>query len=169
VTPVARGYSPDSPDDPHGVAASAEYNQWARGQRRESGTVYSPPARPDDTSGRGVPSNPAIENTGSLTGHILSPQRWTNNSNSNNSTRVVVIFGGVAAAILLVGIIASIVLGDLVKGQPFLETKTVTGASGRGQLWVRLKRRRAGAEAPAEKAPAKKTARKTTRKAVSES
>jgi uncharacterized protein (TIGR00288 family) len=60
-------------------------------------------------------------------------------------------------------------LGDLVKGQPFLETKTVTGASGRGQLWVRLKRRRAGAEAPAEKAPAKKTARKTARKAVSES
>jgi hypothetical protein len=60
-------------------------------------------------------------------------------------------------------------LGDLVKGQPFLETKTVTGASGRGQLWVRLKRRRAGAEAATEKAPAKKTARKTTRKAVSES
>ncbi|MFI5839555.1 hypothetical protein ACIA8K_07545 [Catenuloplanes sp. NPDC051500] len=116
VTPVARGYSTDSPDDPHGVAASAEYNQWARGQRRESGTVYSPPARRDDTSGRGVPVNPAIENTGSLTGHILSPQRWTNNSNSNNSTRVVVIFGGVAAAILVVGIIASIVLGDLVKG-----------------------------------------------------
>ena len=33
-------------------------------------------------------------------------------------------------------------LGDLVKGQPFIETKTVTGASGRGQLWVRLKGRR---------------------------
>src|SRR4051794_26829781 len=32
-------------------------------------------------------------------------------------------------------------LSDLVKAQPFIETKTVTGASGRGQLWVRLKRR----------------------------
>ena len=56
-------------------------------------------------------------------------------------------------------------LGDLVKGQPFLETKTVTGASGRGQLWVRLKRRRGTAEAPAENAPAKKTTRKTAKKA----
>jgi uncharacterized protein (TIGR00288 family) len=56
-------------------------------------------------------------------------------------------------------------LGDLVKAQPFVETKTVTGASGRGQLWVRLKGRR-----PAEtteqrsttKSAAKKTAKKTT-------
>ena len=55
-------------------------------------------------------------------------------------------------------------LGDLVKGQPFLETKTVTGASGRGQLWVRLKRRRGATEAPAENAPTKKTARKTAKK-----
>lgn len=34
-------------------------------------------------------------------------------------------------------------LSDLVKAQPFVETKTVTGAGGRGQLWVRLKGRRA--------------------------
>jgi uncharacterized protein (TIGR00288 family) len=33
-------------------------------------------------------------------------------------------------------------LGDLVKAQPFVETKTVTGSTGRGQLWVRLKGRR---------------------------
>ncbi len=35
-------------------------------------------------------------------------------------------------------------LGDLVKAQPFVETKTVTGTSGRGQLWVRLKARAVG-------------------------
>ena len=33
-------------------------------------------------------------------------------------------------------------LTDLVKAQPFVETKTVTGSGGRGQLWVRLKGRR---------------------------
>jgi hypothetical protein len=38
-------------------------------------------------------------------------------------------------------------LSDLVKGQPFLETRTVKAASGQGQLWVRLKGR-----APAKKA-----------------
>jgi uncharacterized protein (TIGR00288 family) len=65
-------------------------------------------------------------------------------------------------------------LSDLVKAQPFVETKTVTGSSGRGQLWVRLKRRRSTSEgtaekppaekAPAEKAPAKKTTRRAAKK-----
>jgi uncharacterized LabA/DUF88 family protein len=38
-------------------------------------------------------------------------------------------------------------LSDLVKAQPFLETKTVNSSSGQGQLWVRRKRR-----APTKKA-----------------
>ncbi len=42
-------------------------------------------------------------------------------------------------------------LSDLVKAQPFVETRTVKGASGQGQLWVRLKGR----------APAKKAAKAT--------
>jgi uncharacterized protein (TIGR00288 family) len=50
-------------------------------------------------------------------------------------------------------------LSDLIKAQPFVETKTVTGAGGRGQLWVRLKGRRAVDEGPTAK-PAKKTAKK---------
>ncbi len=50
-------------------------------------------------------------------------------------------------------------LSDLVKAQPFIETKSVTGSSGRGQLWVRLKRRRPADDGPAEK-PAKKAATK---------
>jgi uncharacterized protein (TIGR00288 family) len=54
-------------------------------------------------------------------------------------------------------------LGDLVKGQPFVETKTVTGTSGRGQLWVRLKGRRA-TDSTATKA-VKKTVKKTAKKA----
>jgi uncharacterized protein (TIGR00288 family) len=54
-------------------------------------------------------------------------------------------------------------LSDLVKAQPFVETKTVTGASGRGQLWVRLKRRRPSDETPAKKA-VKKAVRKTAKK-----
>ncbi len=51
-------------------------------------------------------------------------------------------------------------LSDLVKAQPFVETKSVVGQGGRGQLWVRLKKRR---PAESEPAPAKKT---TTRKAT---
>jgi uncharacterized protein (TIGR00288 family) len=58
-------------------------------------------------------------------------------------------------------------LSDLVKAQPFVETKTVQGPSGRGQLWARLKRRRATSDAPAKKAA--KAVKKTTRKAVKKS
>lgn len=61
-------------------------------------------------------------------------------------------------------------LSDLVKEQPFVETKTVTGPGGRGQLWIRAKRRRP-VEAPAKrtvekaaKAAAKKATAKTTRR-----
>ena len=43
-------------------------------------------------------------------------------------------------------------LSDLVKAQPFLETRTVKGASGQGQLWVRLKGR-ATARKAAKAAP----------------
>ena len=42
-------------------------------------------------------------------------------------------------------------LSDLVKAQPFVETRNVKGASGQGQLWVRLKGR----------TPAKKAAKAT--------
>jgi uncharacterized protein (TIGR00288 family) len=52
-------------------------------------------------------------------------------------------------------------LSDLVKAQPFVETKTVTGPGGRGQLWVRLKGRR-----PVEEASARKAVKKTTKKAA---
>ena len=65
-------------------------------------------------------------------------------------------------------------LSDLVKAQPFVETKSVTGPSGRGQLWVRLKGRRAGEGSAATKAVkkatkkvgVKKATKQTARKAV---
>jgi hypothetical protein len=52
-------------------------------------------------------------------------------------------------------------LSDLVKAQPFLETKTVTGSSGHGQLWVRVKGHKP-AKTSAKKAAAKKAAAKKT-------
>ena len=63
-------------------------------------------------------------------------------------------------------------LSDLVKAQPFVETKTDVGSGGRGRLSVRLKGRRVVDEAPAakdakstgKKTAAKKTAAKTARK-----
>jgi uncharacterized protein (TIGR00288 family) len=62
-------------------------------------------------------------------------------------------------------------LSELVRAQGYVETKTVSGASGNGQLWVRRKPRRA-AELPAVEPAAKKTAKraaktaKTAKKAV---
>jgi len=55
-------------------------------------------------------------------------------------------------------------LSDLVKGQPFVETKSVVGQGGRGQLWVRLKKRRAAEKAaqPAEKASVEQPSTKKT-------
>jgi len=53
-------------------------------------------------------------------------------------------------------------LSDLVKAQPFVETKTVTGPGGHGHLWVRLKGRR-----PGEETSAKKAVRKATKKSAS--
>ena len=60
-------------------------------------------------------------------------------------------------------------LSDLIRSQPFLETKTVSAPSGQGQLWVRLKRRSTGQRTAVE--PVKKTTRRatrTTKKAVAE-
>ena len=62
-------------------------------------------------------------------------------------------------------------LSELVRAQGYVETKTVSGASGNGQLWVRRKPRRA-AELPAVEPTAKKTSKraaktaKTAKKAV---
>jgi uncharacterized protein (TIGR00288 family) len=52
-------------------------------------------------------------------------------------------------------------LSDLVKAQPFVETKTVTGSGGRGQLWVRVKGGR-----PVKGTSAKKAVKKATKKAT---
>jgi uncharacterized protein (TIGR00288 family) len=65
-------------------------------------------------------------------------------------------------------------LSDLVKAQPFVETKTVTAPGGREHLWVRLKGRRLVEEASTGKAvkratkkvAVKKSTKKTARKAA---
>jgi len=65
-------------------------------------------------------------------------------------------------------------LSDLVKAQPFMETRTVTTPGGRGRLWLRLKGRRpverALTEQPvkkvAKKGDVQKSTKKTTRKAA---
>jgi uncharacterized protein (TIGR00288 family) len=56
-------------------------------------------------------------------------------------------------------------LSDLVKAQPFVETKMVTGPGGRGHLWVRLKGRRPAEDESPGKAT-KKTAKKATKQAT---
>ena len=59
-------------------------------------------------------------------------------------------------------------LSDLVRAQPFLETKTVTSSGGRGDLWVRLKGRGSDSGS-ARKSAAKASARTATRKAAAAS
>jgi uncharacterized protein (TIGR00288 family) len=56
-------------------------------------------------------------------------------------------------------------LGDLVKAQPFVETKMATGPDGRGHLWVRLKGRRSADQEPAGKAGKKTTTAKAAKHA----
>ena len=67
-------------------------------------------------------------------------------------------------------------LSDLAKAQPYLETRSVPGSSGRTELWVRLKGRggrRTAQKSSTQKSSAKKAApsktagKKTTRKATS--
>ena len=66
-------------------------------------------------------------------------------------------------------------LSELVRAQGYVETKTVSGANGNGQLWVRRKPRRPAEQPPAEPAAKKaakraaktaKTAKKAVKKAV---
>ena len=65
-------------------------------------------------------------------------------------------------------------LSNLVKDQPFLETKNVQNSAGRGELWVRLKRRgnprKATATEEDKPAPKKKASsgRRTTKKAAAQ-
>jgi len=55
-------------------------------------------------------------------------------------------------------------LSELVRAQGYVETKTVSGASGNGQLWVRRKSRR-DAEQPVAESSAKKTAKRAAKAA----
>ncbi len=66
-------------------------------------------------------------------------------------------------------------LSELVRAQGYVETKTVSGTNGNGQLWVRRKPRRPAEQPPAEPAAKKaakraaktaKTAKKAVKKAV---
>jgi uncharacterized protein (TIGR00288 family) len=63
-------------------------------------------------------------------------------------------------------------LSDLVKAQPFVETKTVTVQGGRGQLWVRLKGRRPADDTAPDRVAnevAKEVAKEATKKAAAKS
>jgi uncharacterized LabA/DUF88 family protein len=59
-------------------------------------------------------------------------------------------------------------LSDLVRDQPFLETRTVESEAGQGQLWVRLKRRAAARKSTAPRASTPRTRKKTAAAPVRE-
>ncbi|MCW2711561.1 MAG: hypothetical protein JWP24_1755 [Marmoricola sp.] len=59
-------------------------------------------------------------------------------------------------------------LSDLVRDQPFLETRTVESDAGQGQLWVRLKRRAAARKSAAPRASTPRTRKKSAAATVRE-
>ncbi|WP_281891644.1 hypothetical protein [Phytohabitans aurantiacus] len=102
---------PDSAP-PAAVSTSAEYGQWARGQRPH-GTVYGGPgSEPPPHMTMAVPNGPHLENSGSLTGHILA-QGWSDETSNGRSTaKVMVIMAIVLGVVVMLGVIAALAAGD---------------------------------------------------------
>jgi hypothetical protein len=124
------GYSLPTPDPGPAVAANTErppaparqsaapsaapttpqspgYQDWARDQHPE-GTVYGGPEGHVTVS---MPSN-QVENSGSLTGHILA-QGWTDTpSQKTNTGRVVIVLLVGLSILVAVGLLVVLLVGD---------------------------------------------------------
>jgi hypothetical protein len=107
----ARPQVTDPVDDP----ASAQYGEWARGQRPQ-GMVYGA-AGPDAadrtpawSSVEGGPPTGSLENSGSLTGHILAQGRPDEPEGASARSRTVVTVLIVVGLLIMVGLVGAVVL-----------------------------------------------------------
>ncbi|MEO3928327.1 hypothetical protein ABGB07_31310 [Micromonosporaceae bacterium B7E4] len=112
-TPTGGRPSGAGPASPHQPSAgpttphSPGYRDWARDQRAE-GTVYGGPEGHVTVS---MPTN-QLENSGSLTGHILA-QGWTDTPTQKTNTGKVVLVLLIGLGILLaVGLMVVLLAGD---------------------------------------------------------
>ncbi|GAB3965209.1 hypothetical protein GCM10027615_09590 [Plantactinospora veratri] len=97
ASPLPSGPTPHSPG----------YRDWARDQRAE-GTVYGGPEGHVTVS---MPTN-QVENSGSLTGHILA-QGWTDTpAQKTNTTRVVLVLLIGLGILVAVGLLVVLLVGD---------------------------------------------------------
>jgi hypothetical protein len=87
-------------------AASQQYGQWARSQRPQ-GTVYGAGAR------AAAMASP-LENSGSLTGHILSQGHPEESGPRNRTARVVVILTVTLLVVVIGGLLAAIFFRDTI-------------------------------------------------------
>jgi hypothetical protein len=120
---------PAAPESRHGPAApdsrlpaSPQYGDWARGQRPQ-GTVYGG-AAPSQDAGPGPTTSPlaieytqGMENSGSLTGHILAQGRPDTPDTRPGSSKKVIILMMVIGLLVVGGLVAAIIaLSGLLKG-----------------------------------------------------
>jgi hypothetical protein len=107
--------APDQAAPPNAatVIPSAEYGQWARNQR-PPGTVYGGPGQRGHHPAAAVPGPSTLENSGSLTGHILA-HGTPDVAEQKSRTKVIVIMAVIAASLIAVGLVASGFLGESVR------------------------------------------------------
>jgi hypothetical protein len=95
-SPAPTGLPPNSPP---AAAISPEYSQWARNQHAQ-GSVYGGYHGQGDSS---------LENSGSLTGHILAQGLADNAPQRGRTTKVIVIMSVVLGMAVVIGLLAATV------------------------------------------------------------
>lgn len=95
---------------------SSEYGSWARNQPgADPDQRMSGPGAPPRTATTGV-YNALLENTGSLTGHILAQGRMDRPAPRSDMTKMLVLGLILLTIALVVGLLAATVAGDAIKG-----------------------------------------------------
>jgi hypothetical protein len=90
---------------PPAAPASSQYGQWARAQRPQ-GTVYGASAP------LGQPLGPPLEQSGSLTGHILARGAPDVLPPKARTARVIVILGVALGAVVVISFVIAIFFRD---------------------------------------------------------
>jgi hypothetical protein len=85
------------PNSPPAAAISPEYSQWARNQHAQ-GNVYG-----------GFRGDSSLENSGSLTGHILAQGLADNGPQRGRTTKLIVIMSVVLGVAVVIGLLAATV------------------------------------------------------------
>jgi hypothetical protein len=109
ISPAARREAPAGA----APATSPEYGQWARDQR--PGTTYggATPLGAGQTT-TAFPAGSPLENSGSLTGHILASGRADGPTPKSNTAKVLLIGLVMLAVLVLAGLLAATLAGDVV-------------------------------------------------------